>query len=108
MMNESTPFARRIVMTQPRAAGGPIPSRHDITNRQDGMAMTLERRDAVRRAAIVRRITDEFLEMPGLVLTIPQASRLLGVDEPACSRILAGLEREGLLRRRSSGSYGLA
>jgi DNA-binding IclR family transcriptional regulator len=67
-----------------------------------------ERRNLVRRAAIVQRIAAEFREMPGLVLSIPQASRLLGLDEAACERILASLAREGLLRRRAGGSYGCA
>ncbi len=70
------------------------------------MVMPFERRDLVRRDAILRRIAAEFREMPGLVLSIPQASRLLGLDEPACERILAALEGEGLLRRRPGGAYG--
>jgi DNA-binding IclR family transcriptional regulator len=66
-----------------------------------------ERRDHLRREAIVRRIAAEFHEMPGLILSVGQASRLLGLDEAACTRILAGLERDGLLRRRPGGTYGL-
>jgi DNA-binding IclR family transcriptional regulator len=68
----------------------------------------VERRDVVRRAAVVRRIAAEFREMPGLVLSVPQASRLLGLDEGACERILAALVRDGLLRRRPGGAYGCA
>jgi DNA-binding IclR family transcriptional regulator len=68
----------------------------------------VERRDLVRRAAIERRIAAEFHDMPGLVLTVAQASRLLGVDARACERILASLERNGLLRRRAGGTYGRA
>ena len=41
------------------------------------------------REAIVRRIVAEFHDMPGLVLSVKQASRFLGVDEAACARILA-------------------
>jgi len=67
-----------------------------------------ERRDPVRRAAVVRRIAAEFREMPGLVLSIPQASRLLGLDQAACERILASLAQDGFLRRRQGGSYGRA
>jgi DNA-binding IclR family transcriptional regulator len=69
---------------------------------------SIERRDLARRASVVRRIVAEFWEMPGLVLSIPQASRLLGLDESACVRILGTLEREGLLRRRAGGAYGRA
>lgn len=56
-------------------------------------------------ASIVRRIAAEFREMPGLVLTVPQASRFLGVDQAACERILARLVSQGVLRRSATGSY---
>ena len=59
-------------------------------------------------APVVQRIVAEFQEMPGLILSVKQASRLLGVDEPACEQILGALEKDGLLRRRRGGSYGRA
>jgi hypothetical protein len=37
---------------------------------------------------LLRRICGEFLEMPGLQLTRPQARRLLALDEETCTRIL--------------------
>lgn len=93
----------------PRASGRPIPSLDSVKGRALTMPLPHgERRDQTRRAAVVRRIAAEFLEMPGLILSVGQASRLLGLDEAACERILAGLERDGLLRRRRSGSYGRA
>ncbi len=96
-------------MMQPRSSGGSIPTLDAVKGRPLPMSLQpFERRDITRRAAIVRRIAAEFYEMPGLVLSIPQASRLLGLDEPACERILATLEREGLLRRRAGGAYGCA
>jgi DNA-binding IclR family transcriptional regulator len=93
---------------QPSLSGRPIPSLDDARSRPLKMSMPFERRDLVRRDAILRRIAAEFREMPGLVLSIPQASRLLGLDEPACERILATLEHDGLLRRRPGGAYGCA
>ena len=94
-------------MSQPRVAGSSSPSLYDVKGHAIPMSLPAgERRDPIRRAAIVRRITAEFREMPGLVLTVRQASRLLGLDEAACERILASLADEGLLRRRISGSYG--
>ncbi len=94
---------------QPKTAGTAGTSLHTVKGRPLAMALQRgERRDPVRRAAVVRPITAEFREMPGLVLSIPQASRLLGLDQPACERILATLAREGLLRRRTGGSYGAA
>jgi hypothetical protein len=96
-------------MMQPRLSGGSIPALHEVKGRPLPMALQrVERRDITRRAAVIRRIAAEFREMPGLVLSIPQASRLLGLDEAACERILATLEREGLLRRRPGGAYGRA
>jgi hypothetical protein len=95
-------------MTQPRPSGSPVPSAFDVRRRISAIATPPERRDFTRRGALVRRITAEFCEMPGLVLSIAQASRLLGVDAEACERIFATLQREGLLRRRVGGGYGLA
>ena len=96
-------------MPQPRASGGAIPTLHDVKGRALPMSLrSVERRDFIRRAAVMQRIAAEFREMPGLVLSVPQASRLLGLDEAACERILAALVREGLLRRRAGGAYGSA
>jgi hypothetical protein len=82
---------------------------HDVNARALPLSFPqIERRDVVRRAAVVRRIAAEFREMPGLLLSVPQASRLLGLDERACQRILEGLEDEGLLRRRPGGLFGRA
>jgi len=74
-------------MTQPSSAGVP--------------AFTLH-------ASVVRRIAAEFREMPGLVLTVAQASRFLDVDQASCERILSRLAKKGLLRRRDGGAYALA
>jgi len=74
-------------MPQPRlsGSGSSVPSLHAVKGRPLAMALQRgERRDPVRRAAVVRRIAAEFREMPGLVLSIPQASRLLGLDQAAC------------------------
>jgi predicted transcriptional regulator of viral defense system len=62
----------------------------------------------VRRVSIVRRIASEFHEMPGLVLTVPQASRFLGVDAASCERILSRLAKHGVLRRQAGGAYARA
>ena len=94
-------------MPQPRVSGPLVNSLDAVKGRPIVMGLQRgERRDTIRRAAIVRRISAEFREMPGLVLSIKQASRLLGIDESACERILASLAKDGLLRRRSGGSYG--
>jgi hypothetical protein len=89
-------------MTRPKLSGAPVPSLNDVKGRPIAMGLPpggRERRDVARREAIVRRIAAEFRDMPGLVLSIKQASRFLGVDEAACARILAGLTQSGVLRR---------
>lgn len=45
------------------------------------------------------RIRAEFLEMPGLKLTLPQASRLFNLEPVACENVLGGLVRDGELSR---------
>jgi hypothetical protein len=64
-----------------------------------------ERRNQASRDALVRRIRGEFDDMPGLSLTLTQASRLLGIDRPACARILAALTRDGALRCTAENLY---
>lgn len=64
-----------------------------------------DRRNHPRREALVLRIAAEYHEMPGLALTVKQASRLLGVDLAACTRILTLLTRTGALRRTAQGQY---
>ena len=96
-------------MTRPNPSGAPVPSLDDIKGRPIGMSLALpagrERRDVVRREAIVRRIIAEFHDMPGLVLSLKQASRFLGVDAAACGRILANLTEAGVLRRSATEYY---
>jgi hypothetical protein len=65
----------------------------------------VERRNAARREALVRRILAEFDDMPGMALSQKQAGRFLGVDDMACARILAALMRDGALRRNARSLY---
>ena len=53
--------------------------------------------------AMVTRIRSEFLEMPRLRLTLAQAARLCGVEEPACERVVNFLIRAGFLRWAPGG-----
>ena len=46
-----------------------------------------------------RRVRGEFDEMPGLRLTLDQASRLLDVEPTECGRLLDTLVASGFLRR---------
>jgi Fic family protein len=58
------------------------------------------------RLPITERIRGEFREMPGLLLTAPQACRLWSLDPSTCHSALAQLVEEGFLWRRSDGAYG--
>jgi hypothetical protein len=52
----------------------------------------------------LRRIQAEFLEMPGLKLTVPQAARLWGVDPTTCETVIETLIRAHFLRRTRDGA----
>jgi hypothetical protein len=54
--------------------------------------------------AVVDRIRCEFLEMPGLQLTLPQAARLWGLDIGACEQVVEVLIQSAFLRRTGSGA----
>jgi hypothetical protein len=54
---------------------------------------------------LVRRIRGEFLEMPGLSLTIGQARRLWGLESSLCEASLDALVRSGFLTRTRDGRY---
>jgi hypothetical protein len=54
---------------------------------------------------LMRRIWAEFMEMPGLGLTKPQAQRLWGIDERTCAELLEGLVVLQFLRRGFDGRY---
>jgi hypothetical protein len=52
-----------------------------------------------RRADLATRARAEFLEMPGLSLTLAQASRLCGAPPEDCACVLEELVGEGFLCR---------
>ena len=53
---------------------------------------------------LVGRIRAEFLEMPGLRLTVTQASRLWGLDEGSCKRVIDVLIGTSFLRWTPTGT----
>jgi hypothetical protein len=55
---------------------------------------------------LLNRMRGEFLEMPGLRLTRPQAQRLYGLDEALCQRALDRLVETSFLSIKSNGTYG--
>lgn len=56
-------------------------------------------------SAIAARIEAEYLEMPGLRLTLPQAARLWGLDTGQSAQLLGELTGAGFLVRDASGAY---
>ena len=55
----------------------------------------------------VRRVRAEFLEMPGLKLTVPQAQRLWGVDRRTCEAVIEELTQTQFLSRTRDGAVVL-
>ena len=60
------------------------------------------------RNALIRRISAEYLEMPGLRVTASQAQRLFGLDATTCDNVLETLLQSGFLSRTSDGMFTLA
>ena len=58
-----------------------------------------------RLEALIRRVRAEYREMPGMHLTVQQASRLWQVDPTTCTRILARLVEEGFLKQTPTGTF---
>jgi hypothetical protein len=54
---------------------------------------------------LLRRVWDEYVEMPGLRLTRDQARRLWGVDEPTCTQLLDSLVAAHVLVCGRDGRY---
>lgn len=71
-------------------------------------ALLTERRNTAARQRLLYRICNEFDEMPGTALTLPQAGRLFGIADEICGRILGQLVNDGRLRRTSDGRFRLS
>ena len=54
---------------------------------------------------IIRRIRGEYLEMPGLALTLTQAQRLWGLDRGSVDQLLNTLVDGGFLFRTQDGQF---
>jgi hypothetical protein len=53
----------------------------------------------------LRRIRAEYLEMPGLRLTLGQAQRLCGIERTLCQAVLDALVSERFLCVKADGTY---
>ena len=53
----------------------------------------------------LRRICGEYLEMPGLRLTLPQAQRLWNLDALVCEALMGALVDARFLTRMGDGAF---
>jgi hypothetical protein len=58
-----------------------------------------------RISSLLLRIRSEFLEMPGLNVTPPQAARLWALDPATLELVLGELVSSGFLSRSRGGAY---
>lgn len=57
--------------------------------------------------ALLWGVRAEFLEMPGLKLTLAQAQRLWGVDRETCEAVIEELTASRFLARTRDGAFVL-
>jgi hypothetical protein len=62
------------------------------------------RSNAMEIHALVDRVKAEFNEMPGLRLTVPQATRLWGLERAQCVSVVDALIRSSFLRWGHGGT----
>lgn len=53
----------------------------------------------------MRRVRGEYIEMPGLRLTLAQAQRLWGLDRAACDALLGALVEAKFLFKTRDGAF---
>jgi len=58
--------------------------------------------------SLLLRIVAEYREMPGLSLTLTQATRLWGLPSDVCDAAVDTLVRDGVLRRTAKNQLVLA
>ena len=56
---------------------------------------------------VSNRVLAEFAEMPGMALTVRQASRLFGIDQESCRVVIDTLVDSAYLRHTSAGRIAL-
>ena len=54
---------------------------------------------------VLERLRAEYLEMPGMKLTIKQIQRLCGIEPKMCKMVLDALVNARFLRLNSDGTY---
>jgi hypothetical protein len=56
-------------------------------------------------SALVLRIRGEFMEMPGLCLTLAQAHKMWGLDVSTCAAVIGTLVDAGFLYQTRDGAF---
>lgn len=54
---------------------------------------------------LMRQVQAEYVEMPGLSVTLSQAQRLWTADQSTCEEVFRRLLSSGVLRRTSKGRF---
>ncbi len=62
---------------------------------------------SIQSEAILQGVRGQFLEMPGLKLTLAQAQRLWGMDRATCEAVIEELTASGFLTRARDGAFVL-
>jgi uncharacterized protein with von Willebrand factor type A (vWA) domain len=62
----------------------------------------------VSKDEMLRRIHQDYLELPDVRLSLTQAQRVWQLDERTCAELLESLIESGLLHRSHDGTYGLS
>ena len=71
------------------------------------MILAQERRNVTVSTSLVQRVRGEYMEMPGLCLTLAQAQRLWGLEPHLCDALLQGLVDDRFLGRTDDGMFVL-
>ena len=79
-----------------------IAGTHDVRVREGERAMGDKE-----RARWLARVREEYLEMPGLHLTLPQMRRLWGLSSSACETLVNALVEQHFLAKAGDDSYVL-
>ena len=59
----------------------------------------------MRMDEVLQRIQGEYVEMPGLRLTLPQAQRLWGLERETCHALLGALVEARFLQQTRDGAF---
>ena len=78
---------------------------HEDTARAGDSATESVAQEATIDRDVIKRVRAEYVEMPGLQLTLDQAVRLHGLDRTLCQAVMDRLVREMFLWVKPNGTY---